>query len=719
MTKRIRGSGARGWRDRARDTAEASAQSLALWRPAWEVRPVLLGGCASAFALALGAAGEVPAAWAAAWGGGALLVAGVRLRGAWRVWRRRAPLSGFAPRFMSLRDLVRRMRSLEDDAAPQAARRGADAAMRLTAAASANDPAVLRIPEAEPAVHSVWFGLGFPWTPVEAQKLYEISRVDWRVMQAPAALRGLLRADPGLTDADVGLPVIHGVGTEEKPIERPLKSLGGGTLVVGTTQAGKGVVLTSLIAQAVLRGEAVVVIDPKSSKRLRRAVQAACRAAGRPAPLEFHPAFPQRGVRLDPLGSFTRATEIASRIVAVLPPDNAGAFQSFAWQAVHVMAEGLLFAGRRPSLMAFRRLLESGVEELLEACLRKDLDRRIDGWEERVKTILKTEPEALSAPLGSRASKRLLATIILWERTAGEDPEAAVGGLIAVFRHSREHYAKITASLVPALAMLTSGPLGRSLSPDPADDDERPIVTIDAAMEAGAVLYLGLDALPDGAVAGALGSILLSDLAAAAGRRYNLERSGDESSPVSLFVDETANVINPPLIEILNKGMEAGITCTCAMQTVSDLAARLGSESKARMTLGNLNNLIALRTKDQATQAFICEAFGRTTVWESAATVSTTADDEVAPTFRASVSRSLSGRRDTVVPMDALGSLPNTEFFASLSGGRLWKGRMPILIPELDQAQLFDEAGGRLPAAPMRERLRTWTRGVFFGRKAA
>ena len=39
------------------------------------------------------------------------------------------------------------------------------------------------------------------------------------------------------------------------------------------------------------------------------------------------------------------------------------------------------------------------------------------------------------------------------------------------------------------------------------------------------------------------------------------------------FVDETANVINPPLIEILNKGMEAGFQCVCAMQTISDLEA--------------------------------------------------------------------------------------------------------------------------------------------------
>lgn len=289
----------------------------------------------------------------------------------------------------------------------------------------------------------------------------------------------------------------------------------------------------------------------------------------------------------------------------------------------------------------------------------------------------------------------------LWERTAGspgskycpETPEAAVEGLLSVYRHSREHYAKITASLLPALSMLTAGALGESLSPEfdltGKTDDPRPIVSLEDVISMQGVLYLGLDALPDAETASALGALLLSDLSGAAGRRYNTEASGQEAVRTSLFVDETANVINPPLIEILNKGMEAGFQCVCAMQTISDLEARLGSAAQARMALGNLNNLIALRTKDEATQKFIAEAFGRTTIWETAASVTTTAGASALPAFRAAASSSLSGRRDTVVPLEALGQLPNLEFFASLSGGRLWKGRMPILDPALEGLHLY------------------------------
>lgn len=721
------------WRDRAATTSEASAECLALWRPAWEAGTALWCGAAAAGGLALLAAGLAPEP-AAVYGGLPALLAALRLRGALRVWARRAPLSGRAPAFMSYADVALRMRAMTGRRLPEAARRGTDAAsaVRLAgllgrsegfarAGGGPSASGALFCAEAEGEVEGVWFGLGFPWTPVEAQRLYELSRVDWRRMLLPPALRRRLSGDPGLPDDAPGLPVIHGVGAAEAPIVRPISSLGGGTLLVGTTQAGKGVVLSSLVTQAILRGDAVIVIDPKSSKRLRNAVAGACRAAGRPAPLEFHPAFPKRGVRLNPLGSYTRPTEIASRICAVLPEGD-GAFTAFAWRAVHVMTEGLLFVGRQPSLAAYRSLLERGVESLLEAALRRDLTDRVPGWEALHADLMADEARTLRAPPGSTAGPELLAMVTLWERTAGRspglgrdaapDPEAirgpagrppepAVEGLLSVFRHSREHYAKITASLLPALSMLTAGPLGESLSPDPDADDPRPIVTLEGVVESRGVLYLGLDALPDAATASALGSLLLSDLSGAAGRRYNVGASGAEAVRTCLFVDETANVINRPLIEILNKGMEAGFQCCCAMQTVADLEARLGSAAAARMALGNLNNLIALRTKDESTQKFVAEAFGRTTIWETSASVSSSADSGVLPTFRATAGRSLSGRRESVVPLECLGQLPNLEFFASLSGGRLWKGRMPILNPELEGLKLFaGEAGWRRGSGP-------------------
>lgn len=558
-----------GFRDRARDTSGVTGNALALYRPAWEVRPAIWNLGAAAFASAAALSGNLPASWGILWGTGALLLSAWRWKEALAVWKRRAPLSGFEPLFMTMEDLVLRLREMSGRRLPEAARTGARFPLLLqsggtgrtrhgSAFGEARNPRVLFLSQAEPRVENVWFGMGFPWTPVEAQKLEELSRVPRDVMTVPPGIRPLVTQDRGLSEKEIGSPILHGVGPGEAPIERPIRSLGGGTLLVGTTQAGKGVMLTSLIAQAILRGDAVIVIDPKSSKRLRGAIHAACAAAGREPPHEFHPAFPARGVRLDPLGSWTRATEIASRVTAILPPESDGVFTSFAWEAVHVMSMGLLFAGEKPSLGKFRRILAEGIEPLFAKCLDISLEKHVPYWRDRVIAIMEVEAASLSAPPGSRASLSLLARIALWERSVSEDQkEPEVAGLLSVFRHSREHYAKITASLVPALSMLTSGPLGKSLSPDPDDiEDDRPIVTVDRVLDAGGVLYLGLDALPDPQVAGSLGALILSDMAASAGRRYNLDRSGDEAASISLFVDETANVINRPLIEILNKGMQ-------------------------------------------------------------------------------------------------------------------------------------------------------------------
>jgi len=251
---------------------------------------------------------------------------------------------------------------------------------------------------------------------------------------------------------------------------------------------------------------------------------------------------------------------------------------------------------------------------------------------------------------------------------------------VRTFRHNREHYQKITANLLPILSMLTSGDLGRSLSPDPFDaDDVRPIVNFEKVERGGHVLYMCLDSLPDPSVASAIGALALADLAARAGMRYNqgIYRR------IALFVDEASNVINLPLIEILNKGAEGGLFATCAMQTLADLAKRLGSEDAARMALGNLNNLIALRTKDRPTQDFVVETFGKTAIHTVRVGLSSGSDAHLGD-FSSSYSTQLTESFEEVVPADVLGKLPNLQYFASVSGGRIIKGRFPIIDPDLD-----------------------------------
>lgn len=401
-------------------TSGVSSSRLTGWRPAWEG-----WSAAAGFAAAGTTAAMVPGWWGAGLASVLALMGVVRTAEALRTASRRIPLAGFAPAFIHAGDLIRilREKGMDEKKAVDPARK--TARERLVARYEAGRIALLDSMRFNAGregrfVKNLWIGRGFEWTPAHAQALYELAATPVKPVIVPKRIRKALSLPDPLGAGDIGSPIIHGIGaTEEDDIVRPLSSLGGGTLIVGTTQAGKGVMLTSLVTQAILRGEPVIVIDPKSSKRLRNAVWKAAEIAGRPAPLEFHPAFPETGVRLDPLGAWTRPTELATRIAAVMPPDS-GAF----------------------------------------------------------------------------------------------------------------------------------------------------------------------------------------------------------------------------------------------------------------------NNLIALRSKDRLTQEFICETFGKTTVWSTSASLSSSADGSPVPDFRASVTRSIQGRRDEVVPPDVLGRLPNTEFFASVSGGRLYKGRIPILLSD-------------------------------------
>lgn len=114
-----------------------------------------------------------------------------------------------------------------------------------------------------------------------------------------------------------------------------------------------------------------------------------------------------------------------------------------------------------------------------------------------------------------------------------------------------------------------------------------------------------------------------------------------------------------------------------ATQTIADLAARMGSEDKAQQLLGNLNNVIALRLRDQKTKEFVSEDFPMTRYQYVMTTQATSTNEGLI--HGGNAGERLMEEEAALFPPQLLGEIPDLEYIANLSGGRIVKGRLPIL----------------------------------------
>ncbi len=508
----------------------------------------------------------------------------------------------------------------------------------------------------------VYLGRGFEWTQQEAQVTNDIIALG---LDRKSEKANKNKKNPGAH-------WLQYVG-DVRDILYPVDHLSLHFMIAGTTGSGKSTLLILLIAQAILREEPVVILDPKGDRSIQLICKAACELVGHPERYKyFSPAFPEKSCRIDPLRNWNRPTEFASRISALISTEaESDAFSAFSWKSLDDVTNGLLATGIRPNLVKFRRYIEAGVDDLTEKALRMYFEKYIKNWQVKAQKY---------KPKGSRNKKNenLAMLMEFYEKEVVDiKPNTGLGGLISMCKHDRTHFSKMVAGLLPVLTMLTSDKLAGLLSPEVDPDDDRPITDMSKVIAHNQVLYVSLDALSDPVVSGALGSILGSDATAVAGDRYNY--GIDNQAPVNFFADEQASLINKNIIELMGKGRSAGFRIIGASQVLSDYVARLGDMAKARQVLGNNNTFISLPTIDNETQQYIAEGlqevpikqmgylkeclfFGRDPIGFSGMS-NTGLTTELKPLFEA--------------PM--LAKLPTLHYMGKLPGGRLLKGVVPIL----------------------------------------
>ena len=149
----------------------------------------------------------------------------------------------------------------------------------------------------------------------------------------------------------------------------------------GHHAVGKTRLAELLIAQDIRRGEVVIVFDPKGDVDLLRRVFAEAERAGRGGEFfMFHLGHPEISARYNPVGSFSRITEVATRIAGQLPSEGqSAAFKEFVWRFVNVMARALVALGRKPDYQGDQPLrvrCRAAADRLLRVLARPGTRRR-------------------------------------------------------------------------------------------------------------------------------------------------------------------------------------------------------------------------------------------------------------------------------------------------------------------------------------------------------
>lgn len=531
-----------------------------------------------------------------------------------------------------------------------------------------------------------WIGMGFIWEASQRQEVREFAVSNWHqhfraTLNRAIAVRYIrshflqfclhpldsktaIERTVSRVAQVPGYPWIHLIG-EEKPLYLTLNDLAGHMAVFGTTGAGKSRFLEHQIAQAIAQGYRVIVLDPKGDHGLRQTMKEFSELVGRGMHFQsLHLGHPEESVHINLLANYSRPAELASRIAETLPGKGGEGqvFIDMGRGVLKTLCESMELVGQKPT---FKRLYSYFLDcqPLAIRVLETYLNPLIG--EKSVTELCKARGQDGKYAALANAYRNM------------KSRSVEVDSILNLVERDKESLFKTTISTINLLARLVSSDVGDLLSPNDARMEETAFTDSRKLIEQNCVLYVGLDALTDAALARTIGSMFLADLAATAGARYNFEAS---PTPIALFVDEAAELMCEPFIQMLNKARGAKFTICLATQTVADFVAKAGDPAEAMRILANLNNFIALRCNDKETQEFLTARVLKTQVKSVMWSHDVSATAKSFATQSGSLGERQVEQEAELVPAELLGALPNLEFFGVVSGGHVVKGRVPILL---------------------------------------
>jgi conjugative coupling factor TraD (TOL family) len=479
-----------------------------------------------------------------------------------------------------------------------------------------------------------------------------------------------------------GEPSIHGISDGEEDVAINLIERASHLLVLGLPGVGKTRFAELVISQDIRRGDVVIVLDPKGDAELLRRMYVEATLAGREQDfLVFHLGFPDKSCRYNPIGNFTRVTEVANRISNQLPSSGeAAAFKEFGWQFINSIAMALVAMGEKPDYQKVKFYITK-MDLLLERYLEfwlPQLDSKLETW---ITEYYKNNP--------SEAHDKRLKALVAYVKQHQLIQNPIFDDLHSACRYDSEYFSKITASLGPLLKKLTTGKSAELLSPDYSDiADERPILDWLQVIRNNQIVYVGLDALTDPVVAAAVGNAMFSDLVSIAGRLYKhgldngYYKVKDEKllPRICLHSDEFNEIIGDEFIPLLNKSRGAGFTVTAYTQTWSDVEARLKSSAKAGQVAGNIGTVVMFRCKEAATVEMFLNQLPTVPILRISpvSSSSDTSHGDEGIYYRSTNEDHFTHSEQRLVEQNDVLNLPKGQAFCLLEGGKLYKLRMPL-----------------------------------------
>lgn len=522
-----------------------------------------------------------------------------------------------------------------------------------------------------------YIGKGFEWGGEHAQRAYQVLDMDSKMssVNLPFFLKPIVKSMAKETASLGGSPWIHGMGDEVKTMVGE-ENWFGHTFIAGNVGTGKTTLLRLMSINALHLGNVLIVLDPKNDHDWKNSIQKEMEYLGIGDMFyHLHPSQPSKSVRVPLLKHYTRITEIADRVAPLMGSSggNGAAFEAFAFGIIYHTANALRYLGEPIRLTKIQRVISSDRRGLAMRVMNKYFDDTLgEGW-----------PTSLGPQLDKIDTDRLTSMAIYYNTTlAIEHNNEVVNGMIEFALHDEGHYAKMVVSLRPVLTILTAEPLNDLLSPvdDINDDDPRPIVDLQTIVEKGGCIYISLDSLTDSKSAGYISRLVLAEIAAIAGQRYNANDKNGRR--VTICNDEVHASLenNDALLNILAQGRAAQMQMILATQTVADLQAK-SDEATANRFLGLCNNFISMRTTDPITQEYVAAQFSMTSIAQVQAqsgSGSSTSDSMLS--YSSSYGERLMKTREDMFPQELLGQLPILQYVARLADGRKLKMRLDVLI---------------------------------------